>query len=130
MYSLSPVADLSNIHFGFYLVASVLGAVAVYQLKNVIVKNIRFIEYLGIVLVLGIVVGFSALCSYGDEAPLNTRVVATFVGYEPLREKSQSGKYTTVNDIVYGRFSVQGGDILLKVDAQSPIPKYVYLYKN
>lgn len=130
MYSLSPEVDMSNIHVGFYLLASIAGFIAVYQIKNLLKKKLRGIEYCGIIGLLSVVVGFSALMSYSDKAPANVQVVATFVGYEPLRESTRSGKYTKVDDVVYGRFTVPGGDILLKVNAQTPIPKHVYLYKN
>lgn len=132
MYSLTPTVDTSNAHFGFYIVATLAGIGLISMLREVLRQRERafFSGFIFPSFGVACIVGLVGLISYSDKPPKNEKVTATFEGFAAEVETTKSGKVSTTEHRLYGRFRVQEGTVALQVSAGAVIPPQVILYKN
>lgn len=133
MYSFQAVADMTQVHTGFYIICALIAVFWPFATWGAFKERDNLWLWFFSTLFLGAVLYVSYLCSFHDVAPKNEVVIGTYEG--PTAEvsaKEITGKMprTEITHLLYGRFRVPEGIVTLPIQAGTAIPPRVVLYKN
>jgi len=129
MYSFAPKPDLSDSHFGFYVLVSICLIVFVY-IMWLMQDEIKAKVVIILLAILSIPVGIAGVESYTPHHPLNQEVVGTFVSYLPEGYISSSGKYRSEHHYLYVIYSVEGSQAVFRANEGTVYPPRAKIYKN
>ncbi|HET8688675.1 MAG TPA: hypothetical protein VFM18_18830 [Methanosarcina sp.] len=129
MYSFAPIADMSDVHTGFYFILG-CGIIAMLGVIASVLDDGISIDSLLLTGGICFFVWLAHYNSYTPEHPLNQQVVGTFVAFQPEGYNELSGKTRADHHYMYVIYSVNGQNVILQAYQGVTYPQFTTLYKN
>jgi len=130
MYSFQPIADMSQSHFGFYMMCVVVIFAVALTLADYFETGSFDVAAVVACMLLTLVLGLTAVVSFTDEPTKNEVVIGTLLDSTSVQREEKSGKTYTTRDYMVVKYVVPEGVVSLQARYGAVYPDRAILYKN